>query len=274
MGCLSRTSRVEPPPVALRTASLDELLQRLDVYRKLHSMKATVNLQLSYFNEERNRRTALRDVRGFVLAQRPDNSRIQAQYPVTRQKAFDMVSNGKTFQVYLVWQGRFFTGENNITTYSKKRAENIRPQHVVKPLMISPPQPDETAVLDNVTEGQVLYHVVQLQRGNDGTAVITRKFFFNRADLQLSRLEIYDDKAQVVTVARYSSWMDDEGIPYPRQVSVSRPTEGYSLSFEFLDPGLNEDLPENAFELEPPKGVKIEVVGSEADASSESAEAQ
>ena len=189
-------------------------------------MKATVNLQLSYYNEEQTKRTDLRDVRGFVLARRPGFARIQAQYPVTRQKAFDMASDGETFQVYLVWQGRFFTGSNAMDQPSKKRAENIRPQHIVEPLLIEAPRPDETAVLDNITEGRTPYHVVQLQRELDGTAEITRKFWFNRADLRLSRLEIYDPDANVVTIARYSGWQTEGPIPYPAQASVLRPVQG------------------------------------------------
>ena len=235
-------------------------------------MKATVNLQLSYYNEEQTKRTDLRDVRGFVLARRPGFSRIQAQYPVTRQKAFDMASDGETFQVYLVWQGRFFTGANTMDKLSKKRAENIRPQHIVEPLLIEAPRPDETAVLDNVTEGRALYHVVQLQRELDGTAEITRKFWFNRADLRLSRLEIYDPDANVVTVARYSGWQTQGPIPYPAQASVLRPVQGYSLAFEFLEPGLNEELPENAFLLEPPDDVEVETVGEDSDSPAQSAE--
>ncbi len=258
----------------MRTATLSELLGQLRVFEKLESIKATVNLQLSYVNEEQTKRRDLRDVRGFVLARRPGFARIQAQYPVTRQKAFDMASDGESFQVYLVWQGRFFTGDNDMDRPSKKRTENIRPQHVVEPLLIEPPRADETAVLDNVTESRTLYHVVQLQHEHDGTAEITRKFWFDRRTLQLSRLEIYGPGAVTSTVARYYGWRTDGPIPYPAGVTVSRPIEGYNLALEFLEPGLNEELPENAFLLEAPKGVKVEVIGQDGEAHAQSAEAK
>lgn len=263
-GCLRRTTRVAPPPVAVQTATLEELLDKLSVFANLESMRATVDLQLSYFSDDQTRRTDLRDVRGFILARRPALARIQAQYPVTRQKAFDMVSNGNLFRVYLVWRSRFFEGETDLDVRSEKRSENIRPQHIVEPLFIAPPAPEETAVLENRSYEGRAYHIVQLQKpSSDGKARITRKAWFDRETLELARLEVFDADGNAATEADYYDWAYEGGEPYPSQARVSRPIDGYELTVTFITPGLNEPVPDSAFVLDAPDGVEVERIGEE-----------
>src|SRR5690606_16755090 len=106
-GCLYRTQRVAPPPVAARTATLDELLPQIERFGAVETLRAEVNLGLTFLNDDMDRAKVVTDVRGFVLAERPDHARIQAQYPVTHQTVFDMVSDSDEFSVYLVWRKRF-----------------------------------------------------------------------------------------------------------------------------------------------------------------------
>lgn len=260
-GCLWRTQRIEPPQLAARTATLEELLTQLERFESLKSMRATVDIGLSYLNDDMNRLTNLKDVRGFILAERPAKARIQAQYPVTHQKAFDMVSDADEFSVYLVWNKRFIQGPTSLETHSEKRIENIRPQHIVEPLLIAPPRSDETAALDNQIRSGTLYHVVVFRKQVGDHEVITRKLWFDRTTLELHQLEIYDGQGNIVTVATYSQWLEENGAPYPTSVNISRPLDGYRVAITIRDPGINESLPEDAFTLEPPAGVEIERVG-------------
>lgn len=265
-GCLSRTTRIAPPPPPVLTASLDDLLTRLEEFAGLQSMQATVDMQLSFLNEDRTKRTELTDVRGFVLAKRPGLSRIQAQYPVTRLKAFDMASDGNAFSVHLVWRNRFFQGETDLDVRSEKRAENIRPQHIVDPLLIEPPRDDEWATIVNDQERRRHYHVVLLQqRLQDRRLQVRRKVWFDRADMSMARLELFNEEGDRMTIANYSGWQEDNGIPYPTTVSISRPADGYSLTLEFIEPGLNAEVAEDAFNLEPPEGIEVELIQPEED---------
>jgi len=224
-------------------------------------MKATVDLGLSYLNDDMNRLTDLKAVRGFILAERPARARIQAQYPVTHQKAFDMVSNANEFSVYLVWNKRFLRGPTAVETHSEKRIENIRPQHIVEPLLIAPPRDDETAALDNQIRGGRPHHVVVLRKLVGDHQAITRKLWFDRTTLTLRQLEIYDGQGNIATLATYGEWLTENGAPYPTYVNISRPLDGYRVAITIRDPGINKPLPEDAFTLEPPAGVEIERVG-------------
>ncbi len=264
-GCLFLDTRVQPPPLAIRTATLGELLSQLERFEPLETIRAEVDLGLSFLNDDMDRMRTLKDVRGYILAKRPSNARIQAQYPVTHQKAFDMVADDKEFSVYLVWDKRFLQGETALDVRSDKRAENVRPQHVVAPLLIKPPQSDERAAMDNITRNRRTYHVVVFRKTVGDHEVITRKAWFDRATLDLSILEIYDGEGNVVTSAVYSNWLEDNGVPYAGSVSISRPVDGYSLRVEMQEPGINQPLPEDAFLLEPPDGVEVERVGEKDD---------
>lgn len=260
-GCLYRTQAVAPPPVAARTATLEELLRQIERFRAVQSLRAEVTMGLTFLNDDMDRTKTLTDVRGFILAERPDLARIQAQYPVTHQTAFDMVSDRDKFSVYLVWRKRFLQGATALDERSEERAENIRPQHVVEPLLIDPPQSDEIAALDNQARIGRLYHIVVLHKKQGDHEVITRKFWFDRADLQLAILEIYDGDGNAVTQASYSDWRQEGDAPYAARVSITRPIDGYSLVVQMQEPGINATLPPDAFVLDPPPGVPVERVG-------------
>ena len=263
-GCLYRTRSVAPPPVAARTATLDELLAQIERFGAVQSLRAEVNMGLTFLNDDMDRTRTLTDVRGFILAERPDHARIQAQYPVTHQTAFDMVADQDKFSVYLVWRKRFLQGVTALDERSEERAENIRPQHVVEPLLIDPPRSDETAALDNQSRIGRLYHIVVFRKEQGDHEVITRKFWFDRADLQLAILEIYDGDGNAVTQASYSDWREQGDAPYAARVSITRPFDGYSLVVQMQDPGINATLPPDAFVLDPPPGVPVERVGEAA----------
>lgn len=260
-GCLYRTQKIAPPLVAARTATLDELLPKIERFGNIHSLRAEVNLGLSFLNDDMDKLKTLKDVRGFVLAERPDLARIQAQYPVTHQTAFDMVSDHDQFSVYLVWRKRFLRGATALDVRSDERAENIRPQHVVEPLLIEPPQSDESAALDNQARNGRLYHVVVLRKKQGDNEVITRKFWFDRTNLELGMLEVYDRDGNVVTEADYSDWRSVGDAPYAGTVTISRPVDGYRLVVHIQDPGINATLPADAFVLDPPPNVPVEQVG-------------
>jgi hypothetical protein len=258
-GCLKETRKVDvATPGVVRHASLDELTATIDRFERVQSLKAVVDLQLTYLNDERNKETTLTDVRGGIVAERPDSIRVQAQLPVTRQKAFDMVSHSGMFKVYLAFKNRFFEGSTDTDTHSEKRSENIRPQHVLEPLLVAPFKENSILALDMVREGRALFYVVQEMIPEGGPYRIARKFWFSRSDLALSRLEIRGDDGEVETMASYEGWTDYGEKIFPTVTTIERPVDGYTLKITFLKPGIDEKPAENAFNLEPPDGVQVE----------------
>jgi outer membrane lipoprotein-sorting protein len=260
--CLVRSSKPIQAPLITQTATLEELTAKLQRLGKIRSMKATVEFGLSAENEDRTRLQEFHDAPGFILARRPGEIHTIAQVPVVRATALEMASNGQTFQVYLPTKKRFFVGETAEDHPSEKRMENIRPNHILDALLIDPPQADEIAVLENAIEGLTPYQVVSLIRlDKNKKPKLARKFWFSRETLELSHMQILDDLGNTVTLALYEQWAEQESLPYPTIVTVIRPLDGYSLRIHFLQPGLNETVPEDSFVLEAPEGVTVEHIG-------------
>ncbi len=241
---------------------------------EVHSMKATVELRLSYENEDRTRVQEFHDAPGFILARRPGEIRTIAQVPVVRTTAIEMASNGQTFEVYIPSKKRFLMGDTKTDHPSEKRTENIRPNHILDALLIEPPRPDEIAVMENAVEGVTPYQVVSLIRTDNKKPRLARKFWFSRQTLELSHMQILDEAGNTATLALYEEWSEENSLPYPTTVTVMRPVDGYSLRIHFLEPGLNETVPDDSFVLEAPEGVTVEHLGEpkpgQADARAES----
>jgi hypothetical protein len=174
-----------------------------------------------------------------------------------------MASDGTVFRVYLPTKRRFLEGKTALDQLSENRVENVRPQHILQALLITPPQQQqEEALLENMAEGRLAYHVVQVIRLDvDGHALLSRKFWFDRTELNLARQEVFEPSGNLVTVAYYREWNEGGTALYPGLVYIDRKKEGYQLTIRILEPGLNEPVPENAFVLEPPPDVKVEPLG-------------
>lgn len=251
-------------PVITRTATLEDLMARIERLNQVQTMKATVELHLSVENADRTRVQEFRDAPGFIVARRPEEILTIAQLPVVRTTAFRMASNGETYQMHVPPRKRFFVGDATQDEPSEAREENIRPQHILEALMIEPPRANEVAVLENVIEGPTPYQVVSLVRTNGAQKPkITRKFWFTRSTLELSHMQILDDLGDTATLARYEQWNEEGPLPYASLITVIRPADGYSLRIHFLQPGLNAAVADVNFQLEAPEGVTVERIGED-----------
>jgi outer membrane lipoprotein-sorting protein len=86
----------------LLTADKQTLIDRLArQYQAIRSFSATVDMTPALGSSEKSKITEYKDVRGYILFRKPADIRIIGLYPVVRNKAFDMVSNGKNFRLYL-----------------------------------------------------------------------------------------------------------------------------------------------------------------------------
>ena len=258
-GCIRKVRNVDaPPPVVARKATLEELNGLLEQFTRVQSLKAKVTLQLTYLNDDRTKENELLDVNGFIVAERPESIRVQAQMPVVRQKAFDMVSHDGVFRVYLAFKHRFFEGSTAVETQSEKRSENIRPQHILEPLLLAPPGSEGIVAVDVVTEGRTPYYVIQELVESEGRYTIARKLWFNRTNLELDRIEIRNKEGELATTARYRGWTAQADALFPETVVIERPIDGYTLTVKFLEPGINEPPTEGAFVLEAPDDLEVE----------------
>ena len=270
-GCLVRTGKPVLRPDILKTASLAELTAKLEALDEIKTTRSTVRLQLSAVSEDRTEINKYPEAGGFILIQKPEFIRVRAEFPVAGSAVFDMTSDGIEYKVYLPTENRFLIGRNEFTTPSKKRFENVRPQHIRDALVIDPPLEDEeVAFMRNVTYGAQAYHVVSIEK--KGEQRLSREIWFDRTALHIVRQTIYERGGDPVTDAWYQQWVETESVPFPGLIRIDRPKDGYALRVEVLKSGINADVPAKAFVLDPPEGVKIERIGAPSEEEPEAAQ--
>src|SRR3954470_20827609 len=110
-------------------------------YAAIETFNATVDMVPALGTANKGKITEYKDVRAYILFRKPADIRIIGLYPVVRNKAFDMVSNGTDFKLHVPARNRFIVGKNEIDQPSQNRLENLRPQHFQDALLIRPIDP-------------------------------------------------------------------------------------------------------------------------------------
>ena len=100
-GCLFHTRTVETrlSTAKLQTATQQELIERLNQdAAQVKSLNATVDISTSVGGEKRGKVTDFKEIRGYILVRKPNMLRMIGLYPIVRNKAFDIVSDGQRVQ--------------------------------------------------------------------------------------------------------------------------------------------------------------------------------
>jgi outer membrane lipoprotein-sorting protein len=274
-GCLFRSRKVERQlsTAPLKSATQQELVDSINAQAaKIKTMQATVDIDTSIGGVNSGLVTDYKEIRGYVLARKPAMLRMIGLMPIVRNRAFDMVSDGKEFKLWIPPKNRFVVGRNDLeTTNPKQPLESMRPQNLYEALLIREVDPDnEIAVLENGYETvldskrhrveQPDYEIVVVRRGKKGW-FLSRKIIFSRIDLQPHRQLIYDEEGRLATDVRYGEYKDYDGISFSTQTEIERPQEAYDITLNVLKLELNKPLTDEQFELPQPEGAEVVHLG-------------
>ncbi len=270
-GCLfrSRRAQVTMSNVPLKTANLQELSALINLQaEKIHTLNATVNIAASTGGSVKGKITEYQEVKGYILVRQPDMLRMIGLFPIVRNRAFDMVSNGATFKLSIPSKNKFIVGTNSVIKPSDKPLENLRPQHIYDALLLHPIDPQhDIAVLEQSNQRitdpkskkvmlQPDYVVDVITRLNGGW-YLSRRITFNRVDLQPVRQRVYDRNGYVATDATYSEYKDYSGVNFPSLISIWRPQEEYSVTLTIEKLTINQPLTDDQFVLNQPPGSQL-----------------
>ena len=268
-GCLFHTHRVEQVNLAiLKSATKQDLIAYISSQAaKVHSMQATVDIDTAVGGAKKGRITEYEQIRGFVLARKPEMLRMIGLFPIVRNRAFDMVSDGHDFKLWIPTKNRFVVGRNDVMTPNPVQPlENLRPQIIYEALLLHEIGPQETAILENGTEtvtdekghkSEQPDYVIDVIRNRGDDSWLSRKIIFSRVDLRPNRQLIYDELGTLVTDARYTDYKDYAGLNFPSKIEIKRPEEEYDIKLTILKPGLNQPLTDDKFVLEQPAGAQV-----------------
>lgn len=270
-GCVLRTRPVEDrySTAPLLDSSQQGLIDSVNnEAQAIRTLKATVDIDSSAGGMKKGHVTDYKEIRGYVLARKPDSLHMTGLMPFVRTTAFDMVSDGRDFKLWIPPKNKFVVGENEVPAVnSDQPMENIRPQNIYEALLIRHIDPKtEIAVKENGFETlhdakghrilQPDYELTIIRREGD-QGKLSRKIIFGRTDLKPHRQFIYDDKGNVVTDAKYAEYRAYDGVSYPSRIEIYRPQEEYDITLNMLKVELNAPLKDDQFVLEQPAGAQV-----------------
>jgi outer membrane lipoprotein-sorting protein len=137
-----------------------------------------------------------------------------------------------------------------------------------------PPLPAGQQVLFEEAEAAPeRYYVLTLLRQTDGGLEVARKVWFDRADLRISRVQLFGPGGRYDSDIAYSDWeavaaggtnaaaaapRDTSAGPlFPRQIHIRRPQQDYALTVSITRLSVNMEIADDRFTLEQPAGTEL-----------------
>jgi outer membrane lipoprotein-sorting protein len=231
-------------------------------YESIQALTATVDMVPAVGSVNKGKITEYKDFLAHILFKKPAEIRMIGLYPVVRNKAFDMVSNGTDFRLFVPSKNQFIVGRNEpATAPSPKKIENLRPSVFLDALLIRPPNAKELAVLEDFTdEDNAVYILHVLDNDPDGQIHLARNIWFSRITLNIIRQVIFDGKGNILTDARYSDWKTYDGFLFPRIIDINRPQDEYGVVITVVKADINKPINDSKFVLEQPEGTVLQVL--------------
>jgi outer membrane lipoprotein-sorting protein len=231
-------------------------------YEAIRDFNAEVNMVPALGTTEKNKVTEYKDVRAYILFRKPSDIRIIGLYPVVRNKAFDMVSNGTDFKLYVPARNRFIVGKNELSQPSPNKLENLRPQHFQDAILVHPLEPNDRVLMENFTDEDNAFYILHVVRDNGNQQLqLIRTIWFNRVDLKLARQLIFDPSGNILTDARYSEWKVYDGAPFPKHIEINRPRDEYAVVIDIVKMDINKGVGADKFALDQPEGTTLQMLG-------------
>src|SRR5580765_311614 len=250
----------QPLLTADRQTLLDSITRQFDAVRDFN---AEVDMVPALGTAEKSKITEYNDVRAYILFRKPADIRLIGLYPVVRTKAFDMVSNGLDFKLYVPSRNRFLVGKNELEQPSANKLENLRPQHFLDAMLVKPVDlKSEKVLLMNLTDEDNAFYIIPVVHENgNGQLQLSRSVWFNRYNLTIARQFIFDANGNILTDARYSDWKTYDNVPFPKHIEINRPKDEYAVVIDVVKMDINKGVTPEKFALAQPEGSTLQVVG-------------
>jgi hypothetical protein len=276
---VTNTPTAEKPVV--KDATREELLAKYnEMARSIITLNATVELKPVAGSKYSGVIEEYHEVKAFLLAKRPAYIRMIGQAPVVGTTVFDMTSDAQEFRVSIPSKNKFLTGPVAVERASNKPIENLRPQHLLDALLWPELRKEEVVLFEEFNEETARFYVLTVLRGGYQTEIL-RKIWFDRANLQIARLQLFGRHGLLLSDTRFADWQavnapaatsggssnaeaTGAGQQFPRSIRIERPHDDYRLELQITKVTLNEEIPAERFKLEQPAGAEVVRVGENA----------
>jgi outer membrane lipoprotein-sorting protein len=272
-GCLWNTHKLPVPkaPLIEQSAAPAELVRQLNKrWQALQSLNASVEIQASVLKPKQGVATDYTAIRGIILMRKPEMLRVLGRVPVVGTRAFDMVSDGQKFTLWIPSKNIAFKGSNTVKKKSANQFENLRPGFFLDALVVRGLEPDDWygVVADSETVEDaarknlftVPEYVLSISRHKpDSRELIPERVVtFNRENLLPTQQDLYDSDGNLETQVFYYGYKDFGTGTYPTKVVIKRPIEDIQIVLTVDKVAENQTLSDGQFVLEPTEGTKIQ----------------
>jgi hypothetical protein len=263
--CLVRRRVVAPPGkqqnLPLFTATQEDLIQRIhSIYDPIQSFTEKVDIAPSAGSLYGGKVTDYATISGYILFEKPDYIRVIGLDPVIHGTAFDMVSTGNDFRVFIPPKNLFIEGKNNAPATSSNKLENLRPAAFLTSLIINPPNPQNNLTFfeDDTDLSKAVYILFVVERDQNEPRLL-RAVYFDRHTLQIWRQKTFAPTGEMTSQTMYSNWKTYNNIQFPSEIDIQRPLDGYEVVLTTTDMKMNtgQVTPEK-FVLNQPPNAKVQ----------------
>ena len=274
-GCLTHIRAVPKtrPAEVVMSATLDQLLTQVDTrFNEIQSLNASVEIVASEGGSRQGQIKEFPSFSGYIFLRKPENLRVLMRVPLLGSQALDMVSDGKTWKLWIPPKKLAMTGTSDAASPTQHGLESLRPKVIFDSLLVRGLGPDQIVVLtqdsrilpDPKDKKQLIeepdYELTILEPPQGKTAHALRVIHIGRSTLLPYQQDIYDQNGYVVTQAYYSNYQTFGDIPFPMKIEIKRPQDQYGLAITITKLTLNQKLDDDQFEVKFPEGVQVKTM--------------
>jgi outer membrane lipoprotein-sorting protein len=274
-GCLTHIRAVPKtrPAEVVMSATLDQLLSHVDArFNEIQSLNASVEIVASEGGARQGQIKEFPSFSGYIFLRKPEDLRVLMRVPFLGSVGLDMVSDGKTWKLWIPRQQKAMTGTGDTPDPSQHGLESLRPKVIFDSLLVRGLGPDQ--VVDLTQDSRILpdpkdkkqlveepdYELTILEPPQGNIAHTLRVIHIGRSTLLPYQQDIYDQNGHVVTQAFYSNYQSFGDIQFPMKIEIKRPQDQYDLAITITKLTLNQKLDDDQFELKFPEGVAVKTM--------------
>ena len=274
-GCLTHIRAVPKtrPPDVVMSATLDQLLSQVDSrFNQIQTLNATVEIVASEGGARQGQIKEFPSFSGYIFLRKPEELRVLMRVPYLGSVGLDMVSNGKTWKLWVPQKKIAMAGTSEIANPPQHGLESLRPKVIFDSLLVRGLAQDQ--VVDMTQDSRVIpdpknkkqlieepdYELTILEPPQGNIAHTLRVIHIGRSALLPYQQDIYDQNGYVVTQAFYSKYQTFGDIQFPMKIDIKRPQDQYGLSITITKLTLNQKLDDDQFEVKFPEGVPIKTM--------------
>jgi outer membrane lipoprotein-sorting protein len=274
-GCLThiRTVPKTRPAEVVMSATLDQLLTNVETrFNAVQTLNATVEIVASEGGARQGQVKEYPSFSGYIFLRKPENLRVLMRVPYLGSVGLDMVSDGKTWKLWVPRRNLAMTGTGEAADPSQHGLEGLRPKVIFDSLLVRGLTPgqivdltqDSRIIPDPKDKKQLVeepdYELTILEPPQGNTAHTLRVIHIGRSTLLPYQQDIYDENGHVVTQAFYSNYQTFGDIPFPMKIEIKRPQDQYGLAITITKLTLNQKLEDDQFEVKFPEGVPVKTM--------------